>query len=64
MDKKKEKASCLRMRLAAESEAAEVNVAPLRLQWSQLGKHDLIADINIYVFLNLFNLLLWLYNIP
>lgn len=36
MDKKEERASRLRALSAAESEAAEVNVAPLRLQWSQL----------------------------
>lgn len=36
MDKKKEKASFLHTQLVAEFEAAEVNVAPLRLQWSQL----------------------------
>lgn len=31
-----EKASFLRTLLAAEGEAPEVNVAPLRLRWSQL----------------------------
>lgn len=51
----KEKASFLHTQSVAESEATEVYVAPLRLQWSQLkaGEPDLIADINIYVFLNL-----------
>lgn len=67
MDKRKEKALFLHTQLVAESEAAEVNVSPLRLQWSQLKAW--LAQPNsrykhIYVFLNLLIFLLWLYNIP
>lgn len=56
MDKRKEKALFLHTQLVAESEAAEVNVSPLRLQWSQLKAWEAQPYSrykHIYVFLNL-----------
>ncbi len=57
MDKRKEKAWFLHTQLVAESEAAEVKVSPLRLQWSQLKTwraQPYSRYKHIYVFLNLF----------
>lgn len=63
MDKKKEKASFLHTQ-SPRSQRSMLHLWGCSGVSLRLGKPNLIADINIYVFLNLLIFLLWLYNIP